>query len=321
MADNMDVTPGTGKTIAADDIAGVLHQRVKISVGADGVAADWAGTVDVNASGGIGSLTETAPATDTASSGLNGRLQRIAQRLTSLIALVPASLGAKTAAASLAVTMATDDVLVAPIGGLTETAPATDTASSGLNGRLQRIAQRLTTMLTGIVLAAGENHIGQVSSHQVTCSTDVTLAGTTIYSANDAMADSGPTAGGFTFTGAGRASGGSGVITDLVVVSSVAPTALPLSGEVWIFDSTVTALADNAVFNPADADMKLLVGIVPFLLYNDANMPNSVAHVQGLDIGFTCAGTANLRFLLKVKNAYTPNTDVLTFRLKALQVT
>lgn len=33
-------------------------------------------------------------------------------------------------------------------GSLTETAPATDTASSGLNGRLQRIAQRLTTINT-----------------------------------------------------------------------------------------------------------------------------------------------------------------------------
>jgi hypothetical protein len=34
----------------------------------------------------VGSVTEAAPASDTASSGLNGRLQRIAQRLTSLIA-------------------------------------------------------------------------------------------------------------------------------------------------------------------------------------------------------------------------------------------
>lgn len=39
-----------------------------------------------------GSLTESAPASDTASSGLNGRLQRIAQRLTSLIALLPSAL-------------------------------------------------------------------------------------------------------------------------------------------------------------------------------------------------------------------------------------
>ena len=34
------------------------------------------------------------------------------------------------------------------IGTLTETAPATDTASSGLNGRLQRIAQRITSTIT-----------------------------------------------------------------------------------------------------------------------------------------------------------------------------
>lgn len=40
----------------------------------------------------IGSLTEPAPAIDTASSGLNGRLQRIAQRITSLIALLPSAL-------------------------------------------------------------------------------------------------------------------------------------------------------------------------------------------------------------------------------------
>lgn len=48
----------------------------------------------VTEQGLTGSLTETAPGTDTASSGLNGRLQRIAQRLTSLIALLPAALGA-----------------------------------------------------------------------------------------------------------------------------------------------------------------------------------------------------------------------------------
>lgn len=56
----------------------------------------------------IGSLTESAPGTDTASSGLNGRLQRVAQRLTSLIALVPASLGPKTSATSFSVVQPSD---------------------------------------------------------------------------------------------------------------------------------------------------------------------------------------------------------------------
>ena len=36
MADNINVTPGSGKIIAGDDVSGVLHQRVKISLGADG---------------------------------------------------------------------------------------------------------------------------------------------------------------------------------------------------------------------------------------------------------------------------------------------
>ena len=40
MADNVGYTPGTGATVAADDIGGVLHQRVKIGVGADGSATD-----------------------------------------------------------------------------------------------------------------------------------------------------------------------------------------------------------------------------------------------------------------------------------------
>src|SRR3989304_2322570 len=41
MVDNVAVTPGSGATFAADDIGGVLHPRVKVSIGADGTAADW----------------------------------------------------------------------------------------------------------------------------------------------------------------------------------------------------------------------------------------------------------------------------------------
>lgn len=40
----------------------------------------------------LGAVAEAAPGTDTASSGLNGRLQRIAQRITSLLGVLPAAL-------------------------------------------------------------------------------------------------------------------------------------------------------------------------------------------------------------------------------------
>lgn len=74
--------------------AGVKANAVRVALSSDDLV--------------VGALTETAPATDTASSGLNGRLQRIAQRITSLIALIPASLGQKAMAASLAVVVASD---------------------------------------------------------------------------------------------------------------------------------------------------------------------------------------------------------------------
>lgn len=166
----------------------------------------------------LGDLTEAAPATDTASSGLNGRLQRLAQRLTFLIALLPTSLGQKLKAASFPVVIASDQdalpvslasaplptgaataanqateiaslasldskvtavntgaVVVSSsalpsgaatsanqsaeqtlIGAVNETAPANDTASSGLNGRLQRVAQRLTSLIALLPASVGQ---------------------------------------------------------------------------------------------------------------------------------------------------------------------
>ena len=48
MADNLAITQGTGTTIAADDIGGVLHQRVKLSQGADGSATDVSSAAPLN---------------------------------------------------------------------------------------------------------------------------------------------------------------------------------------------------------------------------------------------------------------------------------
>jgi hypothetical protein len=40
MTDFVGYTPGTGETVAVDRIDGLLHQRVKIGIGDDGVAVD-----------------------------------------------------------------------------------------------------------------------------------------------------------------------------------------------------------------------------------------------------------------------------------------
>jgi hypothetical protein len=81
----------------------------------------------------IGAVNESAPGTDTASSGLNGRLQRIAQRLTSLIALIPASLGQKTMANSFAVAIASDQSALSTSEVAASTGTASNVASSASN--------------------------------------------------------------------------------------------------------------------------------------------------------------------------------------------
>lgn len=125
----------------------------------------------------LGATNETAASSDTATSGLNGRLQRIAQRLTSLIALVPASLGQKAKAASLAVTLASDEDLLGRIGEV-QASPTSNT-----------VLDRLKSLLTGIVLAAGSAVIGKVDhtttgighgvTNVTTAGTDVALASST----------------------------------------------------------------------------------------------------------------------------------------------
>lgn len=88
---NFRVLPSSdpsGKDVATDTIASVEHQLIKQEWGAAGTAnqVDDATNKRFPVGGAqIGDLTEAAPASDTASSGLNGRLQRIAQRLTAII--------------------------------------------------------------------------------------------------------------------------------------------------------------------------------------------------------------------------------------------
>jgi hypothetical protein len=128
----------------------------------------------------MGSKTETAPATDTASSGLNGRLQRVSQRLSTLIGLVPAALSAGGnlkvsvaeggAASGVAGTPSADVISVqepttntfnyaAPAGGLVTTADvsAKGAAGSGIRNFIKRaqIINSHQTIGTEVVIKDG----------------------------------------------------------------------------------------------------------------------------------------------------------------------
>lgn len=67
MADNsLKVNTGTALTMASDDISSVHYPRVKISVGADGAAADWQGTINTVANLDSGTIAEVTSVTEVA---------------------------------------------------------------------------------------------------------------------------------------------------------------------------------------------------------------------------------------------------------------
>lgn len=141
------------------------YERMPASLGQKASSASLAAVLSTEQEALIGALTEAAPASDTASSGLNGRLQRIAQRITSLIALVPSSLGQKTKANSFAVVLPSDQVIAAGAtfysfhveGATLQASPAASYASGDCVGvlcELTNIANNKGVRLDSIILQA-----------------------------------------------------------------------------------------------------------------------------------------------------------------------
>jgi hypothetical protein len=139
-------------------------------------------------------------------------------------------------------------------------------------------------------------------------------ANTTAYAANDGMADATALTGGSTILDACRGPGSHGFISDVEISSSNDP-ATTLQGEIQIFDTAVTAVDDNSAFAVSDAEAQTRVARISFTLVDNGN--NQAVTVPNLALGYSCAATANLRFLIKVINAYTPaSAEQLTIRFK-----
>lgn len=73
------------------------------------------------------------------------------------------------------------------------------------------------------------------------------------YSAGDAVG------GLLTFANAARASGDGGVIKDVLILDNAGQD---VELELWLFNDTITAMADNAAWAPSEADLRKLVAII-----------------------------------------------------------
>lgn len=186
-------TPALGQALAASSTPVVLTALQITALTPPAAITGYALDATVTTTNTeIGGLTETAPATDTASSGLNGRLQRLAQRLTSLLALLPPALGAGgglkvdgsgtalpvslASAPTTAVTIA--DGAAVTVGTKTDAkSTATDGTSTSAISIWKQISASVQALATGTVLAAGTALVGKVGIDQTTPGTTNAIAG------------------------------------------------------------------------------------------------------------------------------------------------
>lgn len=173
--------------------------------------------------------------------------------------------GALVTSTSGGATAANQTTLNTEVGAVNETAPASDTASSGLNGRLQRIAQRLTSIIALLPAALGsagglkveqqasEVHLGEVGTPAILV--DVTpVCDTSIYAAGDTVFDK------TVVTGALRINDGFGVLESLQVIDKDDQGA---ALDIYFFSSNITTFGTaNAAPSISDADAATLLGIV-----------------------------------------------------------
>ena len=265
----------------------------------------------------LGAPTETAPGSDTASSGLNGRLQRIAQRLTTLIAAVGTQVyGAGTAAAAQRVTHASDDPAVATLGAISGAAVITDA-----NGTIQQYLRGLIKQwIAGtLVLGTGSNVIGHVVVDSGAVTTTIGSSGygaavtltrtadTNAYAANDVLGPATGSTAALTFASMGP-SGGEVMITSASL--QIDASAL-ISGEssyrLYLYNVTPpSATGDNGAFDLPSGDR------ASFLGYVDLGTPvdlGSTLFVQTDNINkqVKLSGTGIFAYLV-TNGAYTPTS-------------
>ncbi len=177
----------------------------------------------------FGELTETAPASDTASSGLNGRLQRIAQRLSSLIALLPTALGQGTMATSLKVVLPSDQSSI----------PVAATLGSE------------TTKVIGTVNIAASQSVGLQRQLPAPSATITRPATTPTYGVGAAIGDVSGTAI-IAFPNIVR-SAGEVMLTSITLELDVASSAIGAM-TLHLFNSSPTSIADTDVWSFPSSD-------------------------------------------------------------------
>ena len=180
-------------------------------------------------------------------------------------------------------------------------------------------------------MSKGKNRGGVTTTGAQTVNVDANFsrpADTTQYAAGDVVSNAtGTTHTYITFSNCAQALGGSGQIVSAACVSSTVEATKP-DFELFIFDTAPTKMEDNAAFDPTDAEMRTVVGVIAFA---QANWKQGKAGATGTGnsrcegstgvYGFVCASASKDLYGVLVERAtYTPiSAERFDFRLDIQQ--
>jgi hypothetical protein len=135
------------------------------------------------------------------------------------------------------------------------------------------------------------------------------------------VADSTTTASILRFKGAARGVGMGGIIQSALLIDSVAAATKP-DLEMYIFTQPPAMQADNAAWNPTDAEMLFCIGVIAFPLgsFKTAGA-NGIIEPSNPGQAFTCdPALTDIFGILVARNAYTPSSgEIFKILLQILQ--
>jgi len=159
------------------------------------------------------------------------------------------------------------------------------------------------------IIGAGENHIGSVSGHGKTISASPVVT-TGSYYAGDAVGGLIP------FANAARVSGAGGVLKQVTIIDDNGQDA---ELELWLFNATFTAIADNAAWAPSEADLEKLICVVSSTdgTWRAAGTPSAI--VIEVAQRYDLAGTSIFGQLVTRGTPTYAATDDVTVKIGLLQ--
>ncbi len=323
MVDNVAITAGTGTTIAADDVGGVLHQRVKVTWGPDGTGndADTASgkplPVQLRSSTGTdligtaGTASAAVISVQGVASGTvipvsdNGSTLSVDDGASSLTVDNGGTFAVQVDGAALTALQLIDDVIFAEDvaaqaadKGVHILSRRSDTAAAtgGTDGDYQSLVSDSTgklhvnvgnTVTVGAhALTAGETHIGEVGGKTVVKTITMTTTTTALASA-DIIADTQQ------LDAALRVADGTGVIQSMTVFDPDDNAAFAF--DVYIHNTSTSMGSENSGITISDANAAAgILGVVSFAttdakdlingrMYHKANLGIPVTAVSGTD--------------------------------------